>query len=140
MTLQTVSINLPEKLYRQIQQRAKGMNRSVADELVVVVEDALSGTDAWQGVPADIATEVAQLRYLDDEHLLRTARLTVPVEKSERMQALSQKLKNEGLTAAEEEEIRQLQHYAQRVMLIRAEAAVLLQERGIDIAQLRQAL
>jgi hypothetical protein len=139
MTFQTVSVNLPEKLYRQVQQRAKGMNRSVADELVVVVEDALFGTEAWVGVPADIATEVAQLRYLDDEHLLRTAQQTVPVEKSERMQALSQKLKNEGLTAPEEEEIRQLQHYAQRVMLIRAEAAVLLQERGFDVAQLRQA-
>lgn len=87
----------------------------------------------------EIATEVAQLRYLDDEHLLRTAQLIVPVEKSKRMQILSQKLKNEGLAAAEEEEIWQLQHYAQRVMLVRAEAAVLLQERGYDISRLRQA-
>ncbi|MFO7539090.1 MAG: hypothetical protein R6X32_13685 [Chloroflexota bacterium] len=138
MTLQTVSINLPENLYRQVQQRAKGKNRSVADELVIVVEDALAAADAWAGVHTDIATEVAQLRYLDNEHLLRTARLTVSAEKSERMQILSQKLKNEGLTAAEEEEIRQLQHYAQRVMLVRAEAAVLLQERGYDISRLRQ--
>jgi hypothetical protein len=138
MTLQTVSIHLPENLYRQVQQRAKGKNRSVADELAIVVEDALSTADAWVGVPTKIAEEAEQLRYLNDEHLLRTAQLTVPAEKSERMQTLSQKFKAEGLTAVEAEEIRQLQYYAQRIMLIRAEAAVLLQERGFDISQLRQ--
>lgn len=138
MTTQTVSINLAEELYRQVQQRAKIRNRSVADELAVVVEDALSVGDGWLGVPDDIATEVAQLRHLDDDHLWRVARMTMPIEKSERMQILSQRLKIEGLTAAEEEEIGQLQHYAQRIMLVRAEAAVLLQERGFDIADLRQ--
>jgi hypothetical protein len=59
MTTQTVSINLAEELYRQVQQRAKGRNRSVADELAVVVEDALSAGDAWVGIPGDIAAEVA---------------------------------------------------------------------------------
>jgi hypothetical protein len=138
MTTQTVSINLAEELYRQVQQRAKRRNRSVADELAVVVEDALSAGDAWVGIPGDIAAEVAQLRHLDDDHLWRAARMKMPAEKSERMQTLSRQLKAEGLTKAEEEEIRQLQHYAQRIMLVRAEAAVLLQERGFDIADLRQ--
>jgi hypothetical protein len=132
MTTQTVSINLAEDLYRQVQQRAKGRNRSVADELAVVVEDALSAGEAWVGIPGDIAAEVAQLRHLDDDHLLRAACMTMPVEKPKRMQALSRQLKAKGLTKAEEEEIRQLQHYAQRIMLVRAEAAVLLQERGFS--------
>ena len=137
MALQ-VNVSLPEPLYRRVQQRAKGMNRSVADELAAVVADALAADDAWVGIPADIATEVAQLRFLDDAHLWRAAQLTVPPEKSERMQFLSEKLQSEGLMVTEEEEMRQLQHYGQRVMLVRAEAAVLLQGRGFDIAGLRQ--
>ncbi len=129
MALQ-VNVSLPESLYRRVQQRAKEMNRSVAD--------ALAADDAWVGIPTGIATEVAQLRFLDDAHLWRAAQLTVPPEKSERMQFLSEKLQSEGLMVTEEEEMRQLQHYGQRVMLVRAEAAVLLQGRGFDIAGLRQ--
>jgi predicted transcriptional regulator len=138
MTLQTVSIRLPENLYRRVQQRAKNTNRSVADELAVVIEDGLATEGVWVGVPSDIVEEAAQLHFLDDDHLLRILQWTVPVEKTDRMQTLIQKLEAEGLTAAEEEEIRQLQHYAHRVMLVRAEAAALLQSRGFDISELRQ--
>jgi len=42
------------------------------------------------------------------------------------------------LTATEQQEVQQLQQYAQQLMLIRAEAAVLLQQRGFDISTLRQ--
>jgi len=138
MTLQTVSIRLPENLYRRVQQRAKNTNRSVADELAVVIEDALATEGAWVGVPSDIVEEAAQLHFLDDDHLLRILQWTVPVEKTDRVQTLIQKLEAEGLTTTEEEEIRQLQHYAHRVMLVRAEAAALLQSRGFDISELRQ--
>lgn len=138
MTPQTVPVNLPEQLYRRVRQMAEDKNRSVSDELTAVVEKALAADDEWQGVATEIADEIAQLQFLDDAHLWRTARLTVPTEKSERMQDLSQKLKAEGLTAAEEEEVQRLQRYAHRIMLLRAEAAVLLKRRGFDISNLRQ--
>lgn len=37
-------------------------------------------------MPPDLAEEAAQLALLDDDHLWRVARMTVPVEKSKRMQ------------------------------------------------------
>jgi hypothetical protein len=138
MTPQTVPVDLPEQLYRRVRQMAEDKNRSVSDELTAVVEKALAADDEWRGVATEIVDEIAQLQFLDDAHLWRTARLTVPSEKSERMQDLSQKLKAEGLTAAEEEEVQQLQRYAHRIMLLRAEAAVLLKRRGFDISNLRQ--
>jgi hypothetical protein len=52
------------------------------------------------------------------------------------MAQLVWKQQAEGLTFAEEEEAALLQHYAQQVMLIRAEAAALLAERGHDVDQL----
>lgn len=54
------------------------------------------------------------------------------------MQQLVLKQQAEGLTATEAAEAQHLQHYAHRLMMIRAEAAVLLQQRGFDITSLRQ--
>lgn len=53
---------------------------------------------------------------------------------AERMQELVWKQQSEGLTAVEEDEAAQLQQFARRVMLIRADAAALLATRGHDVA------
>lgn len=138
MTLKTVTVSLPKRLYRQVRQRAQSMNHSVEDELATVVKDALREDTSWVGISTDISSEVQHLQFLDDDHLWRVAKTIVPTEKSERMQVLSQKQRAEGLTQTELEETEQLQHYAHRVMLLRAEAAVLLKKRGFDISPLRQ--
>lgn len=138
MATHTVTVNLPAHIYERVEQQAQDKNCSVEDELTAVVETAVSLGEEWAGVPPDLAEEAAQLALLDDEHLWRVARLTVPAEKSERMQALTWKQQSEGLTEAEQQEARQLQRLAHRVMLLRAEAAVLLKERGFDISSLRQ--
>lgn len=138
MVTHSVTVNLPDRIYERVQQQAQNKNRSVEDELTAVVETAVSLGEEWAGIPPDLAEEAAQLALLDDEHLWRVARLTVPAEKSERMQALTWKQQSEGLTEAEQQEAQQLQRLAHRVMLLRAEAAVLLKERGFDISSLRQ--
>lgn len=137
MTLQRVTVSLSEKTYQKVRKLAQDRNRSVEDELATVVENALDKDDLWEGIPHDISKEIEQLRFLDDEHLQQAAELTIAEEKSERMQFLSQKQKAEGLTSSEREEVEQLQHLAHRVMLVGAEAATLLQERGFDISNLR---
>ena len=138
MVTHTVIVNLPSRVYERVQQQAQDKNRSVEDELTSVVETAFSLGEEWAGVPPDLAEEAAQLALLDDDHLWRVARMTVPVEKSERMQALTWKQQKEGLTKVEQQETNQLQRLSHRVMLLRAEAAVLLQERGFDISPLRR--
>lgn len=137
MALQPVTLQLPDRLYRQIRQRAQQQNHSIEDELTAVIESALTMSDDLASVPADIAAEVAQLRFLDNEHLLRAAQRSVSTEQSERMQSLVLKRQFEGVTQAEQQEMEQLTHFANLVMLIRAEAAVLLKERGFDLETLR---
>jgi post-segregation antitoxin (ccd killing protein) len=136
MTLQTIKVTLSDQIYRKVRQLALNKNRSVEDEIAAVVENALATDDDWQGVSDDIVNEVNQLRFLNTEQLWSAAKLTVPEEKSDRMQQLSLKLKSEGLVDAEQQELRQLQLLAQRIMLVRAEAASLLQDRGQDISTL----
>ena len=135
--MHTVTVNLPADIYERVHKQALDKNRSIGDELTALVETAFSLGEEWLGVPLDLAEEASQLPLLDDDHLWRVARMTVPVEKSERMQALTWKQQGEGLTETEERETRQLQRLANRVMLLRAEAAVLLKKRGFDTSPLR---
>ena len=137
MALQPITLHLSDQTYQRIRQRAQATKRSVEDELRVVVEEALS-PDAYAGIPGDIAEEMRQLAFLDDEHLWRAAKRIVPLKKSERMQELAWKSEQEELTLLEQQEIEQLLYHANRVMLIRAEAAVLLKNRGFNISELLQ--
>jgi hypothetical protein len=136
MTLQTITLRLPDMIYRQVERRAQRTRRPVEDELVAVVSSALPALD---DLPADIADEMAQLGYLTDAELWQAARAALPLSDSERMQALLLKRQRDGLSAAEEREAKRLAHRADRIMLVRSQAAALLQDRGHDASNLRPA-
>lgn len=133
MALQTVTVRLPDVLYQLIEQRARQMRRSIEDELVAVVAEALP---TLEDLPADITDELAQLGFLSDEELWQAARTTLTPDESERMQALLLKRQREGLAPQEQQEAERLLHRYDRTMLVRARAAVLLKERGYDISTL----
>lgn len=133
MALQTVTVRLPDMLYRQVARRAQRMRRSIEDELVEVVSTAMPTMEA---LPSDIVDDLEQLTYLTDAEMWEAARTTLPRQNSERMQALVLKRQGVRLTAVEERELKRLTHLADRAMLVRAQAAVLLKERGHDIESL----
>lgn len=137
MIVQTVTVHLPDELYQKVKQRAVRMQRSVEDELVAVVAEALPTID---DLPVDITESLKQLVFLTDDELWQAARTKVSTEDSERMQAMLLKQQREGLTPEEETEIEHLVHHYDRTMLIRAQAAVLLKERGHDISDLPEPL
>ena len=87
-------------------------------------------------LPADLETELSQLEQFSDEELWRAARMTAPAEKTDRMQLLVEKQQLEGLTVGEKEEAALLSQFFNRIMLVRAKAAVLLKMRGHDVDQL----
>ncbi len=133
MSLQQVTISLPEKIYRQIQQNSQQMQRSVADEVTAVVTASLP--EQAQLSP-DLENELSQLALFTDDELWQAARITAPDEKTARMQELVDKQQLEGLTEAEKAEAELLSHFFNRVMLVRAKAAALLQERGYNVDSL----
>lgn len=132
----TVNLQLPPTMYQRVKHRATQARRSIEDELVVVIANGLEIEDDINILPAGIAAELQQMAFLDDQALWRAAQQRVPNQKSERMQELVLKQQAEGFTEAERQEAAQLQHYAHLIMLVRAEAAVLLKERGLDISKL----
>ena len=133
MTAQTILITLPEKIYRRLEQKSNQTNRSLADEAVVAVAESLPGDEQ---LPGTLTQELTQLAWLTDNELWQAARLTATDEEAEQMQVLLEKQQREGLTPVERQHVDQLSAFFNRIMLVRAEASVLLKKRGHDISHL----
>jgi plasmid stability protein len=51
MTTHTVTLNLPEKLYQRLRQRSRQFQRSLEDELLLVLASKTSGLETGSSVP-----------------------------------------------------------------------------------------
>ena len=129
-----LELRLPPNLQNALKVSAAAHERSVEDEAKALLEAALAVSlvrdEAADGV------QLEQLAVLGETQLWRLARQQVPTEKSERMQVLTERLQAEGLSPQETDEVARLQAYAQRIMLLRAEAAILLKRRGHEVSGL----
>ena len=121
MAVQNVTIRMSDQLYHQVEQRAGRMQRSVEEEVVAVVEDALPVLDF---LLADIADELGQMVFLTDSELWHAAQTVITAGENRRMQALVLKRQREGLSPEEELEAERLTMRQERVMLLRARGGV----------------
>jgi hypothetical protein len=133
MTIQTVTLNLPGALYDRIKRRAEQAHRSVEMELLEAVAMAMPAVDE---LPSDLSETISSLAHLDDETLQRAARRHFPTEEAAELEALHFKRQDEGLTKDETQRAAELTRQYERAMLIRAQAAGLLMQRGYDISAL----
>jgi phage terminase Nu1 subunit (DNA packaging protein) len=133
MTVHAVMLRVPSPLYEQLKRRAEQTQRTVEAELLDVVATAMSVDD---DLPATLAEAISSLALLGDEALWRAARSRLSAETASQMEDLHLKRQREGLTEAEEETLNGLVRQYERTMLVRAQAATLLKERGYDISQL----
>ena len=133
MAVQAVTLHLPSPLYERLKQRAEQTHRSVEAELLEVVAAAVPVAD---DLPADLAQVISPLALLDDEALWRAARSHLPAEAAAQMEQLHLKRQRQGLTGSEAEALAGLVRHYEQAMLVRAQAAALLKERGYDVAEL----
>lgn len=133
MTTHQVTITLPDEIYKQANEHSQLMERSLAEELAYVVISSYQDQD---NLAPDIMRQLSELKLFTDEELWRAARMTPPPGKEERIQELMDKQNLEELTSSEQQEAENISDLFSRIMLIRAEAAVLLKERGYDVDQL----
>lgn len=85
---------------------------------------------------AELDNELTQLAFLTEEELWQAAKTTLSNSDHERMEQLLFRQQSVGLESDELAEAQSLAERYDRAMLIRAKAAVLLQERGFDISAL----
>jgi plasmid stability protein len=133
MSSQTVTLELPEPLYEQLQARAARRQRTVADEVLDVLTGASPATEA---LPDDLEQAIAQLVFLEDGALWQAGRSKMASDDVERLSELNAKRQREGITEAEQQESELLVRQYERSMLVRAQAAALLKQRGHDVSSL----
>jgi hypothetical protein len=132
MTTHTVTLHVPEPLFNQVKRRAARSNRPVEEELL----DLLATTvPAAEQLPSDLEEALAELALLDEDALWRAVRSRLAAEAAAQLEQLHFKRQREGLTDAEAETLAALVRQYERAMLIRAQAALLLKQRGHDVSQ-----
>lgn len=133
MSVQPITINLPTILYSRLRRRAEQSRHTVEAELLEVVTTAVPVAD---DLPADLSEAISPLSLLNDAALWRAARSRLASETAAQLEVLHLKRQRDGLTATEEQILAGLVRQYERVMLVRAQAAALLKQRGQDVSEL----
>jgi hypothetical protein len=121
MTVQAITLNLPETVYEQIRRAAEKAQRPVNEVLV----EAVTAVAPVIGIASgEMRTALAQMAYLNDAALWQAAQTTMTAEQRERLEALHDE---QALLALYRE-----------TLLVRAQAAVLLKQRGYDVSDPQQ--
>lgn len=128
-----VTLNIPEKLYKRLSYRAQQTQRAVEDELLDAVASGLPLSDE---LPSGLEAELAQLVVLGDDALWTIARSRLHPEQANKLERLHLKAQRHPLTTTERKHEQALASEYERILLLRARAARLLQDRGIDISTL----
>ncbi len=132
MTPQTVTLELPKPLYQRLWQKSQRQQRTVVEELYRLTDAELD-----ESISDGIDQQLLLLKMLPDDALWSTARASVDQDKQIRMHELFDKRNRLGdLSELESAELQSIIDLGSHVTLIRAEAAVLLKERGYDISEL----
>lgn len=135
MTVQAITLNLPQTVYEQIRRAAEKAQRPVDQVLVEAVTAVAAVMDT---VPEKFRTALAQMAYLNDAALWQAARATMSTEQRERLEALHHQQQRQGLMSEEKAEEQALLTLYRETLLVRAQAAVLLQERGYNVSDPQQ--
>lgn len=133
MSTQIITLNVPGPLYDHLRQRAGRSRRSVEEEMLEVLTAAVPG-DA--PLPPELAEAIESLQQLDDEALWEAARRTLASDVSADLAELHEKRQRDGLTDVESQRLTSLVRQYEMTMLVRAQATVLLKQRGHDVSEL----
>jgi hypothetical protein len=133
MAAHAVTLRLPPPLFDHFQNRAERAHRSLEAELLEAVATVAADEE---GLSHNAAEAIRDLGLLSDEELWRAARNQLSAETRAQLEALNSKQQREELSPGERETLEQLVHQYDQAVLLRAEAARLLKERGHEVSKL----
>lgn len=136
MTVQTrpVTIDLPDPVYRQLQQTAASTKRRLEDVLLQTITGNLP--PGIEDVPADLQAELQALQRSDDEALWTVARSRISPEQQARQEYLLAQNQRGRLSSIERTELDSLGQTIDRLTLKKAYAYALLRWRGFPLPTL----
>ena len=129
-----LNVYLPDDVYQRLKERAEGDQQTIEAKVRDIVTAAI--TD--DAIPADLEADLEALKTADDAtlwHVAETNRLSR--RESKEIEELHFKRgRGEALTTEERLRLAAGMLHYNRAMLMRAEAAALLKERGHNIDKL----
>ena len=131
MLVETVTLQLPERLYLRLANTANATQRSL--EEVILHALRVGSPPAWEDAPSEFQADLAAMDRLDDEALWQIARSRRTTADMKRYDFLLERNQSGGLTEAERLELMSLRAEADRFVLRKAHAAVLLRWRGHNV-------
>lgn len=127
MSLQTITLSLPEKVVQQARQAAQASHRPFEEVIVATLAASLPNFD---DVPAALQSELAEMSWLNDRELWQIARSMLKSPQETELQHLVEIQKERQLSDSEEKALDALRHEYGRITLCKARAYALLSLRG----------
>ena len=131
MTLKTLTVTMPETVFLKLQKAAEMTYRSVDDVLASTIDATLN---APSNLPEDLASELSAMHLLSDEALWAAVQPSFSPTEQHRLQQLNHVAGERPLTVAETAEQTTLLNAYYRSMLRRAQAILILKQRGHPIS------
>jgi hypothetical protein len=128
-----LQLAMPPATYERLRQRA-AMERRTLEESAL--QAMAAGLAAGPLLPPDLVATLAAMALLDDRALRQATRLRLPNAEAALFAALNDKEQRAGLSDAERHVADELAARHGRIVAMRAEAIVLLHQRGHDISAL----
>lgn len=133
MTVQTVTLNMPESVYQRAKLAADVLKRPLED---IIVDTLASTLPLLDDAPAEMAGELAAMAYLSDEALQGLANNVMLEERQAILHKLLDEQGRSELDEAGQRELAALMAEYGRHMLRRAKAVALLLARGRPVPTL----
>jgi hypothetical protein len=128
MTLQTVTVNLPQVLYRRLERAAQATNQPLDAVLLQSIRGNIP--PSLDDVPADMRGDLRQLLKLNDDDLWAVASASIDAKQWRRHQRLLRKNTTGVLSEREQRELENLRGATDRQVMRRSFAVALLKWRG----------
>ena len=136
MTVRTVTVQLPETLYRQAKETAAAKSLSVEEVLAQSI--ALSLPPLAEELPPYLRLQLLSLMLLSDDELWSIARAEMEAGQQDRLETLTDSREARELTAEEALELEAIVVEGESLMVKKAEAYRLLTRRGFTIPWINQ--
>ncbi|MBD2539579.1 hypothetical protein [Coleofasciculus sp. FACHB-SPT36] len=128
MAVETVTLQIPEILYRRLVNTANATQRPVEEVMLHALQ--IGSPPEWDDVPEEFQADIAALDKLDDKTLWQIVNSRKTAVEMERYNTLLEGNSSGTLIEGERLELMALRHEADLFMLKKAHAAVLLRWRG----------
>lgn len=127
-----ITVNFPKPVYQRLQRQAKVMRTPISE---IVVQTVTHSLPVWLDViPIEHERQLAKLQDLSDSELEKIAKSKLSIAKQRKFDKLLQKNSEGQLTSKELDELDDLHLEANFLTLKKAQALVILKERGHDLA------